>query len=199
MIIDADGEKHFFSDYDLKIHSRGEKGNRVSFTSRTDLEFWFDADEKSALTNDPNVYLYMYNESWLGSIDMAFILHVNGRSIAFADKAPDARFKGWFFHYPYAQENKDGGKYLEIGSVGAQLSHKDRTVARQSHPLTNAEKFESQAYQEFAITLVEDILSRVSSSASRVARVTKREHAKVIWADEVQKKLFNGDLIEGAE
>lgn len=192
MIIDADGNRIHFSDADLRSHSEGRVGREVTFTSRTGLEFWFSSDHDSALTNNDDVYLYIYRRFIPSDIEKAFILHINGRSIAFADENDQ------FFDHkrPVAMEADDGNRYWTIGSIGAELKAPDENSPSYYHYLTNSDKFLDREQQEFAITLVEDVLSNISEDIRRLAFV-RPQHASVLWSGEVKEQLKNGSLIEG--
>lgn len=192
MIIDADGNRIHFSDADLRSHSEGKVGKEVTFTSRTGLEFWFSSDHESALTNCDDVYLYVHRRAIPSDMEKAIILHINGRSIAFADD------NNRFFDYrrSTAVEADDGKLYWSIGSIGAELKAPDKNSPSYHHRLTNAEKFLDRRQQDFAITFVEDVLSNISESILRLA-VVRPQHASVIWSDRVKEQLENGSLIEG--
>ncbi|GAB5509996.1 MAG: hypothetical protein Rhims3KO_13970 [Hyphomicrobiales bacterium] len=192
MIIDANGNRIHFSDADLRIHSEGRVGREVTFKSRTGLEFWFDSDRESVLTSNDNIYLYIYVDLFPGYLQKAFVLHIDGRSIAFADE------DGQFFDQAksHAKKAEDGNFYWAIGSVGAMLKVQDENRRSYYHYLTNSDKFSSRDQQEFSITLVEDMLSNISQDIRRLAFV-RPQHASVVWSDSVKKKLENGSLIEG--
>lgn len=192
MIIDADGNRIHFSDADLRSHSEGRVGREVTFTSRTGLEFWFSSDHESALTDDDGIYLYIHRRAIPSDMEKAFILHINGRSIAFADE------NDRFFDYTRssAVEGDDGNRYWTIGSIGAKLKTPDKIRPSYYHQLTNTDKFLDRDQQEFATTFVEDVLSNISEGILRLS-VVRPQHASVVWSDSVKKKLENGSLIEG--
>lgn len=192
MIIDADGNRIHFSDADLRSHSEGKVGKEVTFKSRTGLEFWFSSDHESALTDNDGIYLYIHRRAIPSDMEKAFVLHINGRSIAFADE------NNRFFDYTrsYAVEAGDGNRYWTIGSIGAELKAPDKNRPSYYHNLTNADKFSDREQQEFAITFVEDVLSNISEVILRLS-VVRPQHASVIWTDRVKEQLKNGSLIEG--
>ncbi|MFG5379675.1 hypothetical protein [Yoonia sp. R2-816] len=191
MIIDADGEKRVFE----RDGNRRElvTGKERTFQSRTGLDFWFNYNTDCALTSDPEIFVYFYQNTLRGNVGTFPILHIQGRALCFT-RRPWSRKESYDAVRP--RYGKDGQSTWEIGEMGLSMHHKDPDQARVYYPLTNADKFRDEEQQELGIGLLQDVLSK--TTGNWVAHAHGREKtSNVFLTPEFQKKLRSGALLEG--
>lgn len=191
MIIDADGKKRFFERGSTFVEL--VTGKEKTFQSRAGLTFWFDINSRCARTSDVQIFLYFYENPMHGPIGTFPILHIHGRAICFTRRRRSEKEGNDAVRPGYG---KDGQTYWELGDMGLSLHQKDLDQSFVYHPLTNAAQFRSFEEQELAMTLMEDILSKISGDWVGIAH-GKPQSATVIFTSEFQEKLQDGTFVEG--
>ncbi|XAT62353.1 hypothetical protein GN278_17200 [Rhodobacteraceae bacterium Araon29] len=192
MFIDADGNKQFTgSSYEQEPLKTGKE--RTYSGARTGLSFWFDMNCDTVWTSRDDVFLHEHTSKDRDEPGFVFILHIEGRSIAFS-KSPEKRFM------LTSKDREDGSRYWEFGHIGAQHEKYTETLNvtdLQTYKMTNADKFANPEQQEFALTLLEDILTNFMGNWLGLAHGGVQS-ADVIFTQELQQKIARGDFVEGA-
>lgn len=192
MFIDGDGNEHLVGD--IRETKPLKTGKEKSYLSRTGLTFWLDLNTRTVWTDRGDVFLHEHESYDRDEPGFVFILHIEGRSIAFS-KSSEQRFM------LTSGDREDGSRYWEFGHIGAQYENLAKVLTRplsQTFKMTNAKQFASATQQEFALTLVEDILSHFMGNWLGLAHGNE-QFADVIFTEELQQKIACGDFVEDAK
>ena len=196
MFIDADGNKCYLDE--TREATQYNIVKEKTYTSRTGLDFWFDVNSHTVWTSQDSIFLHEFWSNDRDNPGAAFILHIAGRSIGFSNTGsvfPDVPYMD-----DIAQKRSDGSRFWEIGIIGGQYRNLERIAGEKSskaYDYSNSDHFESKEQQEFALTLLEDILSNFTGSFLGQAH-GKEQSADVLFTDELKEKIERGDFIEGA-
>ena len=192
MFIDADGKKHFVGS---SIETNPIKtGKEKTYTSRTKPTFWFDVNTHTIWTERDDIFVHEHESDNREEPGYAFILHIEGRAIAFS-KSPEKKFT------LTSGDRADGTRFWEFGHIGEQYEKRTKTLkiaVRKNYKMTNANKFADTKQQEFALTLLKDILSNFTGNWLGLAHGTEQS-AEVVLTKELREKIEDGHFVEGLE
>ncbi|WP_305986464.1 hypothetical protein [Roseibium sp. MMSF_3544] len=186
MIIDANGIKHTFeNDGNLKIPIENALHFKLPISN---INCWYDYSKRSFCCDRLDMFLFEYMNVGQGEGGRVFVLHIESRSISFSHKEG---VLGWLGG---PEERDDGTKYWEIDEIGLPFKHKDKYRARTYYPLTNAQRFSSQAQQDSALEFVVASLSKYTTALS--AAHGKKDIVEVLFSQSLDKRLRSGALID---